>query len=329
MAKNDNLKDFLLDLADVIRAKTKTVDLINPQDFGTKISQIKSIEESDKQYILFPKDDANAELLLLSSSYTKGILDGGVVIGPPALVNDIVESFNYVMIEIDLSRLVVEGGSLPIETVLHNHGINISNYQRVSKLIFDSVGTSVVFPFVDLGLPSHTLWGSCNVGASTPEECGLYFHWGDLIGTDYTKFYYATGERLADSYNSTDNKSVLEPSDDAVYVQDPLCQIPSPDDFQELFTYTNISYININGVYGYEFISKNNGQSIFIPANGYSWNNNRVESNYGYLWTNTRDVVSNASQAHIAYLTPETHITLPNSRCAGCCIRPIQKIKIN
>ena len=33
--------------------------------------------------------------------------------------------------------------------------------------------------YVDLGLPSGTLWATCNVGANAPEECGYYFAWGE------------------------------------------------------------------------------------------------------------------------------------------------------
>ena len=33
--------------------------------------------------------------------------------------------------------------------------------------------------YVDLGLPSGTLWATCNVGANEPQDVGLYFAWGD------------------------------------------------------------------------------------------------------------------------------------------------------
>ena len=33
--------------------------------------------------------------------------------------------------------------------------------------------------YVDLGLPSGTLWAKCNVGASAPEGYGSYFAWGE------------------------------------------------------------------------------------------------------------------------------------------------------
>ena len=46
MAKNDNLHDFLVDIADAIREKTETTDLINPQDFSDKIKSIKGSENS-------------------------------------------------------------------------------------------------------------------------------------------------------------------------------------------------------------------------------------------------------------------------------------------
>lgn len=36
--------------------------------------------------------------------------------------------------------------------------------------------------YVDLGLPSGIKWATCNIGAKTPEENGMYFSWGDIEG---------------------------------------------------------------------------------------------------------------------------------------------------
>ena len=33
--------------------------------------------------------------------------------------------------------------------------------------------------YVDLGLPSGTLWATCNIGAANPEDMGDYFAWGE------------------------------------------------------------------------------------------------------------------------------------------------------
>ena len=35
--------------------------------------------------------------------------------------------------------------------------------------------------YVDLGLPSGTLWATCNIGANSPEEYGDYFAWGETV----------------------------------------------------------------------------------------------------------------------------------------------------
>ena len=46
--------------------------------------------------------------------------------------------------------------------------------------------------YVDLGLPSGTLWATMNVGASEPSGAGLYFQWGDTSG--YTANQVGTGD---------------------------------------------------------------------------------------------------------------------------------------
>ena len=42
--------------------------------------------------------------------------------------------------------------------------------------------------YVDLGLPSGLKWATCNVGATSPEECGDSFAWGEVkTKKDFTK----------------------------------------------------------------------------------------------------------------------------------------------
>ena len=49
------------------------------------------------------------------------------------------------------------------------------------KLIKSSSGGNHEYEYVDLGLPSGTLWATCNVGANAPEEYGGYYAWGDAV----------------------------------------------------------------------------------------------------------------------------------------------------
>ena len=46
------------------------------------------------------------------------------------------------------------------------------------------------FGYVDLGLPSGTLWATCNVGADKPSDFGLYFQWGDVQGYTQDQIRY-------------------------------------------------------------------------------------------------------------------------------------------
>ena len=41
------------------------------------------------------------------------------------------------------------------------------------------------YEYIDLGLPSGTLWAVCNVGASSSEEVGNYFSWGETETKDF------------------------------------------------------------------------------------------------------------------------------------------------
>ena len=41
------------------------------------------------------------------------------------------------------------------------------------------------YEYVDLGLPSKTMWATCNVGATKPEDPGLLFQFGCVDGYKY------------------------------------------------------------------------------------------------------------------------------------------------
>ena len=83
--------------------------------------------------------------------------------------------------------------------------------------------------YVDLGLPSGTLWATYNVGATKPEQYGYYFAWGETepkdVYNDWSTYKYATtiGEDLdsitkynmSGRYGIIDSLSTLLPEDDA------------------------------------------------------------------------------------------------------------------
>ena len=58
----------------------------------------------------------------------------------------------------------------------------IDDHQNSSSFVAD--GEVGGYEYVNLGLPSGTLWATCNVGASSPYESGSYFAWGETETKD-------------------------------------------------------------------------------------------------------------------------------------------------
>lgn len=125
--------------------------------------------------------------------------------------------------------------------------------------------------YVDFGLTSGTLWATCNVGASSPEEVGDYFAYGETrTKSTYTLNnyrYYNSQRGEFTKYNNSDYKCNLDITDDAAnIVMGGDWIIPSTFAFQELFESTNTGETTMNGVSGVGFTSKtDSSKSIFIP----------------------------------------------------------------
>ena len=159
--------------------------------------------------------------------------------------------------------------------------------------------------YVDLGLPSGTLWATRNVGAENPEEYGSYLAWGELEAKstyDWSTYKYCEGSyktltkyNTNYSYGTVDNKTELDVSDDATYMNwGPYWRMPSNDQMAELVNseYTTTTWTTQNGVKGSLITSKSNGKSIFLPAAGYnSYTNPTFAGISGFYWSRTLDTV--------------------------------------
>lgn len=146
--------------------------------------------------------------------------------------------------------------------------------------------------YVDLGLPSGTKWATCNVGASSPEEYGDHFAWGETAPKDEYNWstYFDTddGGITFKKYNNNGGLTELQPEDDAATANwGSGWQMPSPDQIKELFnsSYTTTKRTTLNDVYGCKITSKSNGNSIFLPAAGYRWGDDLADAgSYGFYW---------------------------------------------
>ena len=157
---------------------------------------------------------------------------------------------------------------------------------------------------VDLGLPSGLKWASCNVGATTPEGYGNYYAWGETAPQkDYSwaTYKYVNGDKnkltkycTDASYGNngfTDNKTVLEPVDDAAHVNwGGSWRMPTDAEWTELQENCTWTWTTQNGVNGYQVASKTNSNSIFLPAAGYRYDTDLdYAGSYGYYWSSSLD----------------------------------------
>jgi hypothetical protein len=206
---------------------------------------------------------------------------------------------------------------------------------------------------VDLGLPSGTLWANMNVGAKAQNEYGLYFAWGDTKGYSaesghvfswenykwmaegqsswehITKYTYADGLTEGDWYNMDyeflgDNKTELILTDDAAHANwwGEWC-MPTMEHVKELLDNTTVEETTLNGVRGYKFTSKYNGNAIFLPAAGFI-SGEKMNSDVGYYWTSTLDdTVGSNSAGSLIFITKTYKMGM--DRKNGQTIRPIIK----
>jgi hypothetical protein len=197
--------------------------------------------------------------------------------------------------------------------------------------------------WVDLGLPSGTIWATRNVGASVPEDYGDYFAWGETqpkndysVNTyiwyrsdNYSPYYSGYTKYCTDSnygYNGfVDNKTELDPSDDAAYVNwGPQWRIPSVDQQNELVTQCSWLWTTLNGVNGC-LVTGPNGNSMFLPAAGCRWNDSlNSAGSYGFYWL--RSLVHDLPGCAYALFFHSTNLGYESYsyRNCGCPVRAVR-----
>ena len=195
--------------------------------------------------------------------------------------------------------------------------------------------------YVDLGLPSGTLWATCNVGADNPEDYGDYFSWGETATKsdfDWSTYKYSNGDangftkycsKSDNGYNGfIDNRTSLESSDDAAVANwGSDWSIPTQQQFQELKDKCTWTWTTLNGKNGYE-VKAANGKSIFLPAAGSRLGSGlKRDGDNGNYWVSSFSV-TNPRGGHILWFIPKS--VSPNGwgdRCFGLSVRPVRSKK--
>ena len=181
--------------------------------------------------------------------------------------------------------------------------------------------------FVDLGLPSGTLWATCNVGATSHVQAGLYFAWGETSG--YTAEQVTSGGRVFDmaSYKASSISADLTLAQDAAHIHmGGNWRMPTKKDWWELLDNCNVVWTenyNGTGVAGCIFTSKVNGNSVFLPAAGGCYNSSVDDvGSSGYYWSASWDSPSRAWNLYFNSGYQNLHNFY---RYYGCSVRGVCK----
>ena len=176
---------------------------------------------------------------------------------------------------------------------------DVELYAQWVRLSCDAWSDANGREYVDLGL--SVKWATCNLGASSPEEIGDYYAWGEVVpketyswstykwcrGTKYeiTKYF----SKYFSEYEASicDKKLVLDFEDDAARVNlGGSWAMPSYDEVKELVDNCTYTVTQRNGVDGLEFVSNINGNSIFLPFTGHKSDSSLEDVFEGFYWTN-------------------------------------------
>ena len=208
--------------------------------------------------------------------------------------------------------------------------------------------------YVDLGLPSGTLWATMNVGATSPEGYGNHYAWGETETKDdyseetykwlsiattfdwenavetitktFTK-YWPEGANVTGYSGIVDNKTVLDFEDDAAAVNwGGSWRMPTYADWNELTNTSNCTWTwtTLNGVNGYRVTSKVNGKFIFLPAAGFRDDTFFLAvGSSGYYWSSSLAKYSPHYAGDLQFYLGSVSSYGGNPRYPGHTVRPV------
>ena len=195
--------------------------------------------------------------------------------------------------------------------------------------------------YVDLGLPSGTLWATCNIEANEPEDFGTFFAWGETEPKEiydwksyrYGRFFnerYELNKYCTDSAfglnGFVDDLTLLEPADDAATANwGADWRTPTIAEWEELFVAVPNEWATQNGVEGWLFTASN-GNSLFLPAAGYYWDG-EFNAGLGIYWSSTINKEFPYRAWGFHFNTDSSHLCGSSDRNRGQVVRAVCSIK--
>lgn len=228
----------------------------------------------------------------------------------------------------------IEGKKMLIKTT-NTQTISRSAILKMPAVVYQGVFSGSGHDYVDLGLPSGTLWATCNIGATKPEGYGSYFAWGETESKSsycWSSYILCDGSRYSlnkygtsSLYGIVDNISILNTTDDvATSTWGGSWRTPTQNEFKELLSNCTGLWTSQKGVNGYKLTGPN-GNSIFLPASGckddeYAY----APGTYGHYWSSSlSEQNQTCDQARELYIASSLTGVWTTARYTGCTVRPV------
>lgn len=212
-----------------------------------------------------------------------------------------------------------------------SRGLLLSKFKVEQEEKSKTEGSENGHDWIDIGL--SVKWATMNVGAGSPEDYGAHYAWGETSEkNDYslnTYQWYKSNLWMKYCINAIegmrDNKTTLEPADDAAAANwGGSWRMPTKAEQDELLNRCSWAWITKNSVGGYE-VTGPNGNSVFLPAAGFSLNSNgpSLRGNRGYYWSSTLNS-SGSSGAYYLYFFGGNNWSIQNQgRHYGLSVRAV------
>lgn len=236
---------------------------------------------------------------------------------------------DYTNLKVDVDGKTATYGSLNV-----NRGdvITIPVYQGTDGTSYSCDYVVNGHKFIDLCLPSGTLWAETNVGATSAADYGNYYAWGETepkSNYSWDTYKYGTSTTNLTKYNGTDGETVLDKEDDAAYMNwGSFCRMPTYDEFSELKKYCTWTVKSDgSGTYSYNVVSNKNGNSIFLPAAGYYKGETLSKQTYNgcYLSSSADLTQTYYGTAYYFYFNESNYSWCCEPRSWGFSVRPVAK----
>ena len=209
-------------------------------------------------------------------------------------------------------------------------GITVSDALAIIRTLLNDEDEPSTFigEAIDLGLPSGVKWASCNVGATSPEEIGGYYAWGEIEEKNGSydestyNYYHSSFDNLGANISGTNY--------DVAHIKwGGTWRMPTKDDFDELIKHCSLQYSTLNNVNGITFVGPN-GNSIFLPTAGFRRFQGSLGihngEKWGYYWTSTQTYYQYEYCAYNLFINYQSYAELQlvrGFRTKGLLVRPV------